>query len=186
MYEPRATGLVSVIINELVSFQLIATCPLLDWFVCIVYDDFDSSLLSASEALLSEPLTFFTSRLPTVTATSMAAYLGWVVFQAVLYVFVPGPLHQAPRTPGGRRLFYRLNGFRAWVLTLALAAYASYAGFLDPTLIAKYWTTLLATALVYSSAVIGVFYIKARVAPDDRGDTLLTGKFSFPLHFLLT
>ncbi|KAK4144898.1 7-dehydrocholesterol reductase [Dichotomopilus funicola] len=181
MYEPRATGWVSVIINELVSFQIIATCPLLDWFVCIAYDDFDSSLLSASEALLSEPLSFFTSRLPTVTATSIAAYLGWVVFQALLYVFVPGPLHQAPRTPGGRRLFYRLNGFWAWILTLAIAAYASYAGFLDPALLAKHWTTLLATALVYSSALIGIFYIKARVAPDDKGDTLLTGHFWYDL-----
>lgn len=181
MYEPRATGWAIVIFNELASFQLIVTSPLLDWFVCIAYDDFDSSLLSASEAFLSEPLSFFTSRLPTVTAISIAAYLGWVVFQALLYIFVPGPLHQAPRTPGGRRLFYRLNGFRAWVLTLTIAAYACYAGFIDPTLLAKHWTTFLATAMVYSSALIGIFYIKARVAPDDKGDTLLTGKFSsFP------
>ncbi|KAH6855865.1 7-dehydrocholesterol reductase [Chaetomium sp. MPI-CAGE-AT-0009] len=181
MYEPKATDWTSVVFNEFASMLLIATSPMLDWFVTISYDDFDSSLTLAAKALLSEPLSFFTSHLPTVTATAVAAYLSWVVFQACLYVFVPGPLHQAPRTPGGRRLIYRLNGFSAWALTVALAAWASYAGLVDPALIAKHWTTALATAMVYSSALIGVFYIKARVAPDDKGDTLLTGHFWYDL-----
>lgn len=181
MYEPRATSWASIAINELFSFQLIATSPLLDWFFLIAYFDFDASLSSACKALLSEPLLFFSSRLPTVTAASITAYLSWVIFQAVLYVFVPGPLHQAPRTPGGRRLVYRLNGFSAWVLTVAVAACASFAGLVDPALIAKHWTTVLATAMLYSCGLIGVFYVKARVLPDDKGDTLLTGKFSvFP------
>lgn len=181
MYEPRSTSWASVVFNELASFQLIATSPILDWFVLIAYQDFDWSLSSACKALLSEPRLFFSSRLPIVTATSIAAYLSWVVLQACLYIFVPGPLHQAPRTPGGRRLYYRLNGFRAWVLTVALAVCASFAGLVDPAIIAKHWTTAVATATVYSFALIGVFYVKARVAPDDEGDTLLTGKFSFSL-----
>jgi 7-dehydrocholesterol reductase len=179
MYEPKAASWASVVAHEFLSFQLIATSPMLDWFVLIAYQDFDASLSSASRALISEQLYFFSSHLPAVTAASIAAYLSWVVFQAGLYVFVPGPLHQAPRTPGGRRLFYRLNGFRAWALTVALAACASFAGVVDPALIAKHWTTVLATATLYSSALIGIFYVKARVAPDDEGDTLLTGKFPF-------
>lgn len=183
MYEPKATSWASIVVNEFVSLQLMVTSPLLDWFVSIAYDDFDSSLSSASKALLSEPLSFFTSRLPTVTTTSIAAYLAWVAFQAFLYVFVPGPLHQAPRTPGGRRLFYRLNGFRAWLLTLALAACASFAGLVDPSLLAKHWTTMIATAVVYSSALIGIFYIKARVTPDNKDETLLSGKSPFFLDF---
>jgi 7-dehydrocholesterol reductase len=101
--------------------------------------------------------------------TSIAAYLAWVVFQAVLYVFLPGPLHQAPRTPGGRRLLYRLNGFRAWALTVAVAAGASFAGLVDPAVIAKHWATVLATAVLYSCALLGVFAIKARVSPDNLG-----------------
>jgi 7-dehydrocholesterol reductase len=182
MYEPKATSWASVVGNEMLSLQLIASSPILDWFVAVSYDDFDSSLASASKALLAEPVSFFTSRLPAITATSIAAYLSWVVFQACLYVFVPGRLHQAPRTPGGRRLFYRLNGLRAWALTVALAAAASFASLVDPALIAKHWTTMLATATVYSFALIAVFYVKARVAPDDKGDTLLTGKFSLLLR----
>jgi 7-dehydrocholesterol reductase len=178
MYEPKATSWASVLLNEFVSFQLIVTSPLLDWFVLIAYQDFDSSLASAGNALLSEPLSFFSSRLPAVTTTSIAAYLAWVVFQAVLYVLVPGPLHQAPRTPGGRRLLYRLNGFRAWVLTVAVAAGACFAGLIDPAIIAKHWETALTAAMLYSCALIGIFYVKARVGPDNVGDTLLTGKFS--------
>jgi 7-dehydrocholesterol reductase len=179
MYEQRATGWASVVVNEFFSFQLIATSPILDWFVLIAYQDFDASLSSACKALLSEPLLFVSSRLPAITVTSIAAYFSWVVFQAILYVFVPGPLHQAPRTPGGRRLVYRLNGFCAWALTVALAVGASFTGLIDPAFLAKHWATALATATLYSFALIGIFYVKARVAPDNEGDTLLTGKFSF-------
>jgi 7-dehydrocholesterol reductase len=183
MYEPKASSWASVVAHEFLSLQLIATSPMLDWFVLIAYQDFDASLSSAYKALISEKLHFFSSRLPVVTTTSIAAYLSWVFFQSVLYVFVPGLLHQAPRTPGGRRLFYRLNGFRAWVLTVTLAACASFAGLVDPALIAKHWTTVLATATVYSFVLIGVFHVKARVSPDDEGDTLLTGKFPFSCLF---
>ena len=176
MYEPKSTTWASVIVNELFSFQLMAGSPMLDWFVLIAYQDFDSSLSSAFKALVSEPFIFFSSRLPAVTATSIAAYLSWVLFQAGLYILVPGRLHHAPRTPGGRRLVYKLNGFSAWILTVVLAAFASFAGLVDPALIAKHWTTAVATAALYSCALIGVFYVKARVAADDAGDTLLTGK----------
>lgn len=185
MYEPKSTGWASVVTNELVSFQLITTSPIFDWFVLIAFQDFDASLSASCEAFLSEPRSFFTSRLPVVTFTSIAAYLSWVAIQAVLYVFVPGPLHQAPRTPGGRRLLYRLNGFHAWILTLALAAVASFTGFVDPSILARHWATALATAAMYSSVLIGVFQIKARVAPDNEGDTVLTGKLYLSPSFFL-
>ncbi|KAL2144295.1 hypothetical protein VTI28DRAFT_9283 [Corynascus sepedonium] len=169
MYEPRATSRTGVVVNELMSFQLIATSPILDWFVMIVHQDFDWSLSVASRALLSKPLSFFSSRLLPVTTTSVAAYLSWVIFQAILYVFVPGRLHQAPRTPGGRRLIYKLNGLNAWLLTVILAAWASYAGLVNPAVLASSWPTALATATLYSFTLIAIFFVKARVAPDDKG-----------------
>ncbi|KAK4250716.1 ergosterol biosynthesis ERG4/ERG24 family-domain-containing protein [Corynascus novoguineensis] len=128
MYEPRATSHAGVVVNELMSFQLIATSPILDWFVMIVHQDFDWWLSAASRAFLPKPLSFFSSRLLPVTTTSVAAYLSWVIFQAILYHFVPGRLHQAPRMPGGRRLIYKLNGLNAWLLTVILGAWVSYAG----------------------------------------------------------
>ncbi|KAL2196336.1 7-dehydrocholesterol reductase [Corynascus similis CBS 632.67] len=181
MYEPRATSRTGVVVNELMSFQLIATSPILDWFVMIVHQDFDWSLSVASRAVLSKRLSFFSSRLLPVTTTSVAAYLSWVIFQAILYVFVPGRLHQAPRTPGGRRLIYKLNGLNAWLLTVILAAWASYAGLVNPAVLASSWPTALATATLYSFTLIAVFFVKARVAPDDKGDTMITGHFWYDL-----
>ncbi len=39
-YEPKSSTWASVIVNELLSFQLIAGSPMLDWFVLIAYQDF--------------------------------------------------------------------------------------------------------------------------------------------------
>ncbi|KAL2162748.1 hypothetical protein VTH06DRAFT_6584 [Thermothelomyces fergusii] len=184
MYEPRAQGRAGIAANELASFLLITTSPLVDWFVLVAHYDFDWSLSAAARALLEAgPRSFFSSYLPIVTLTpaSVAAYLSWVAFQAALYVLVPGRLHRAPLTPGGRRLLYRLNGFRAWILTVLLAVSASYFGLVDPTLLAKHWASALATAALFASALIAVFSVKARVAPDDKGDTLITGHFWYDL-----
>lgn len=176
MYEPKATGGISLVVNEAISFVLVTTSPLLLCFYLVAYQDFNASLSSAAAALISEGFHFFLSRLPSATFSSIAAYLGWVLFQAALYIFIPAPQHRGPRTPGGRRLLYRLNGLRAWALTIAAAAAAAYIGLVDPAVIAKNWASLFAAANLYCFGLIAVFYLKARTSPDDKGDTFLTGK----------
>ncbi|PHH87713.1 hypothetical protein CDD83_8503 [Cordyceps sp. RAO-2017] len=181
MYEPRVTGRTKVLLNEALSMALITGSPILLLFYWITYNFFDASLSASGAALLHEgAATFFLSRLPWPTISSLKGYGFWVVSQALLYHFLPGALHLAPRTPGGRRLLYRLNGLLAWFLTVAVAAAASYFGTLDPTVIAKQWGEGLATANVYALTLVGVFYVKARVRPDEPGDTLFTGECRTP------
>jgi 7-dehydrocholesterol reductase len=174
MYEPKATGWAGVL-NEVVSFLLITTSPILLWFYLIAWQDFDASLSSAATALLSEGSSFLSSRWPSPTVATTAGYILWVLVQATLYTCIPAPLHRAPRTPGGRRLLYRLNGLRAWALTVAAASAAAYYGLFDPAVIAKNWVALFATVNLYAFALVGVFHIKARTSPDHPGDTWLTG-----------
>jgi len=176
MYEPKATGRTSIVLNEAISFSLITTSPILLWFYLIAYQYFDASLSSAVASFLSEGVFFFSSRLPYPTVVSTTAYLAWVLFQAALYIFIPARLHRAPRTPGGRQLLYKLNGLRAWALTVLAAATIAYYRLIDPMFIADNLTGLFATANLYCIVLIGVFYVKARTRPDNEGDTLLTGK----------
>lgn len=176
MYEPKLTSWTGVFFNEIASFILVATSPLLLIFYFVAYEDFNSSLTAAGLNLVSEgPWSFF-SRCPLPTTTSIAIYLLWVAFQAALYVILPGRLYQAPRTPGGRRLLYRLNGTNAWVLTVLIAVAASYYELVDPAFIAKNWGSLFAAANVYSCVLVFIFQIKARVSPDNEGDTMLNGE----------
>lgn len=176
MYEPKITSRAASVCNELISFVLITTSPLLLWLYLVAYQDFEASLSSTIAAILHGKFEFITSRLPFVTGQSIATYSGWVLLQAILYAWLPGPDHLAPRTPGGRRLVYKLNGLRAWLLTVVGFTLVSYYGFIDPAFIAKNWASLWATANFYCFALIAVFFIKARTSPDNKGDTLITGK----------
>lgn len=176
MYEPGTKGKADVVLNEAISFTLITTSPLFCFFCYIAYSDFDSSLVDATVELLSHgPVAFFSHHLPRVSSKAIAYYLLWVLFQAVLYRFLPGPLHFGPRTCGGRRLPYKLNGLFAWIVTVSAASAISYGGFADPALIAKHWGELVVAATMYSAFMIFIFYIKARTWPDNQGETLLTG-----------
>ena len=176
MYEPGAKGRAAVGFNEVVSFILITTSPLFCFFCYAAYWDFDSSLRDAAIELISRgPVAFFSHHIPRTSMKTIGAYLLWVIFQAALYRSLPGPLHFGPRTCGGRRLPYKLNGLLAWIVTIAAAIFVSYSGYADPALIAKNWGALLVAATMYSAFVIFIFYIKARTWPDNKGETLVTG-----------
>ncbi|PHH92463.1 hypothetical protein CDD83_7316 [Cordyceps sp. RAO-2017] len=178
MYEPRSTDRTSILLDEAGSFCIIAVTPFFFFlFYWIAYNDFRAELSTAAGALFSEKSSFFADRMPYPTAVSVVGYAIWVLVQAALYHGLPGHLHQAPRTPGGRRLLYRLNGMRAWIITVGIAAAASYLELIDAAFIARNWGALLATANLYSLALVVIFYIKARVKPDNVGETLFTGKY---------
>ncbi|EGY15911.1 7-dehydrocholesterol reductase [Verticillium dahliae VdLs.17] len=181
MYEPTSTKWTDVYLNEAISLLLITTCPLFLLFYWITYQDFGVSISSSAEALISDGILNFLARCPRPTVASTTAYAAWVLSQAALYHALPGPLHRGPRTPGGRQLLYRLNGFYAWMLTIGFAAVATFGRLIDPTYIARHWGDLLATANVYCAALIVIFYVKARLKPDNAGETLLTGHFWYDL-----
>ncbi|KAJ6783112.1 hypothetical protein PWT90_09273 [Aphanocladium album] len=182
MYEPSTKGKGAVILNEAVSFVLITTSPLFCFFCYIAYWDFDSSLRDAAVDFVSHgPVAFVSNYAPRTSTSALAGYILWVVFQALLYHFLPGPLHFGPRTCGGRRLPYKLNGLLAWIVTVGAASFASYSGYVDPALIAKNWGEMVVAATIYSALLIFIFYIKARMWPDNRGETLLTEHFWYNL-----
>lgn len=178
MYERRATEKKDIVFDEVTSFVLITTSPLFLIFNWITYHYFDASITSAAFELLSNnPFDFFFSRVPQLTRASILAYSLWVIVQALFYMYVPGQLHIAPRTPGGRQLRYKLNGLRVWILSVGGAAMLCYNGILDPAIIAIHWGDLLMTANAYALILVLTFWIKARVRPDHQGDTLIIGEY---------
>lgn len=178
MYERRATKKNDIVFDEVTSFVLISTSPPFLLFYWITYHYFDASIASAASELLSNnPFDFFFSRIPQLTKASVLAYSLWIIIQALLHVYVPGQLHIAPRTPGGRQLRYKLNGLRVWILSVGGAAMLCYNDILDPAFIAIHWGDLLMAANAYALILVLTFWIKARIKPDHQGDTLITGEY---------
>ncbi|KAJ3494598.1 hypothetical protein NLG97_g3973 [Lecanicillium saksenae] len=98
---------------------------------------------------------------------------------AALFVLVPGRAAYGPRTPGGQRHRYKLNGLSAWMLTLVLAMYAVYLKIISPSCIAEHWDSFIVAASSWCFLLVGVFQVKAHFFPDTAGDTLVTGYFFF-------
>ena len=176
MYEPKVTGGAAKTFNETASCILVITSPLFCFFYSVSFHAFGTSLTAALSALLKEgPVAFFRDHLSWPTSTSIAVYIIWVIVQAALYIGLPGSAVLGPRTCGGRRLPYKLNGLFAWAVTVVVYVAAAYGNTIDPAFIAKNWEPLLSAATIYSLVLIAVFYVKARVHPDNVGETLITG-----------
>lgn len=61
-----------------------------------------------------------------------------MVFQALLYHFLPGKTNEGQQTPGGNVLSYTTNGYLAFCISLLLSLGASVAGLIRPSIIAEH------------------------------------------------
>src|ERR1051325_10533327 len=68
------------------------------------------------------------------TAAMLLFYIAWWGFQAALAIVLPGRTVEGTPLADGSRLRYRLNGWLAFWITLALAALAALTGVLPPAL----------------------------------------------------
>ncbi|XXH01827.1 Transcription initiation factor TFIID subunit 12 [Hypoxylon texense] len=99
------------------------------------------------------------------------AYSCWIVFQAVLFQWLPGPRSIGQRTPAGHVLDYRTNGLSAWVIThLALAALC-WKGGLDPAFVPRNWSGLVFAMNMYGFLASAVAFIKGHLMPTHSEDT---------------
>lgn len=179
MYVRHNISLRRLLLQEITCLFLLLLCPAFLWFYWISYNSFGASLVAAASALWSEtPYKFFLSRLPRCERDAFYVYFAWVAFQGLLFVCLPGPSVPGPRTPGGIRHVYKLNGLTAWILTILLAVSGSLFGFIKPSYIATHWDSLLVAASFWCFLLICAFQVKAHLFPDNASDTLITGKYS--------
>ncbi len=99
---------------------------------------------------------FWASITPTWTATGL--YLGWLGLQALLQVFVPGPMVQGVAQPDGTKLSYRMNGHRCFWITVAVLAGLVGTGLLDPVIIHEQFGALLSVAAIVAASLGVLLY----------------------------
>lgn len=80
---------------------------------------------------LALPSAEMVSRFPFPTAAAIAIVAGWLAFQALLQVVGPGRWLKGTPLSDGSRLSYKMNGWFAWWVTLAMlgagAAFGAYS-----------------------------------------------------------
>ncbi|KAF8195259.1 ergosterol biosynthesis ERG4/ERG24 [Mycena galopus ATCC 62051] len=107
----------------------------------------------------------------------MKLYGIWVVFQATLFVALPGTPRYGDTTPAGNRLLYKINGLLSWFLTIGVYILGTLCSFWDADIVAKQWTGLMVAASTYGIVLSIVVYVKAHVSPSHPSDRKFSGKY---------
>ncbi|KAJ3107369.1 7-dehydrocholesterol reductase [Phlyctochytrium planicorne] len=174
------------------SFMIMALCPLLViyfWRACDTYKcDLVEPVLPlvdlASKGELTAPavLKWFSAFLPTPTPEGFMLYFGWLLFQAALYTFLPGPIGYGQTTPAGHTLEYVVNGLLAWFVTHVLYFGASLGfGLFDGALVHDYWGPLLVAANCYGYFLTLFCYVKAHTFPSHPADRKFSGSVIYDM-----
>lgn len=168
------------------SAAIVLICPVLAVLSSICLEFFDGALFPTVYTFLTtNPIEFIQLYAPRPTREASLAYVGWLLFQAVLYAVVPSPIGYGQRTPAGHLLPYRVNGIHVWVLTHVMAVAAVVAGVLDPAYIAKNWNGLMVAANVYGYVLSFFAYFKAILFPTHPNDRKFSGMSSIDVFLTL-
>ncbi|KAM0154704.1 hypothetical protein ACHAQE_007094 [Botrytis cinerea] len=152
-------------------------------FYWIALSRFEGSLTSAYKSMaMIGPVNFFWQHAPRGNLRTNIGYGTWLLFQAILYQFLPTELSTGQLTPAGNLLKYRTNGLSAWFVTHALFLISSYCGLLDPAILAKHWQALLVSVNVYGFLLSGFAYLKAHLCPTHEGDRKFSGSVLYDLY----
>ena len=110
------------------------------------------------------------SLLPPMTPRAVVIFFGWLALQAALQLVAPGRWALGLPLDDGTRLRYRMNGWAALWLTLALLGALCFAGYLPATTLYEEAGGLLTTALVFSYlfSLFLYFYGRASKRPERR------------------
>ena len=161
---------------SIASLLLVVVSPLFLFWNWMGLEFFDGSYETEISAMRHEGVSLFCARyLPRPSVASALGYLGWVLFQAMLYHFLPGPLSSGQLTPGGNLLKYKTNGLLAWTVTHTIAIGAALLGYLDLAIIADHWEGLLVAMNVYGILLPILCLVKGYIAPSYLGDCKYSG-----------
>ncbi|KAJ6536253.1 hypothetical protein B0H19DRAFT_1271040 [Mycena capillaripes] len=95
--------------------------------------------------------------LPSVV-DAMKLYGIWVVFQATLFLVLPGATGYGDKTPAGNRLRYKINGLLSWFVTTGVYILGALCSWWDADIVATQWTGLMVAASIYGIVLTAVVH----------------------------
>ena len=158
------------------SAFLVVGCPLWLFWNWIGLEHFEGSYLLEIEGLRQEGISaFYTKYLPRPSKDANYKYLWYLLFESILYQFLPGPESTGQLTPAGNLLRYKTNGLLAWVVTHSIIFGGAALGYLDLAYVADHWEGFLVATNIYGVLMPFIFLIKGCVAPSHSGDCKYSG-----------
>jgi hypothetical protein len=160
---------------------IVVLCPILVILLYIALQRYDGSLLAClTDLVFLGPSDFIIAHALRPTFKVFVGYSAWLIFQALLYIYLPGSASSGQLTPAGYLLKYKTNGLNAWIFTHVAAVVLAYVGILDPAVLAKNWEGLLVVANLYGFLLPTFSYLKAHILPSHAEDRKFSGKSRYP------
>lgn len=165
-------------VSYFISGTWVFFAPLASVSAFIAMNQFDGSLMQFCSAVAEDGfLKVLTTYGPAFSVKGAIAWLGWIMLQVALYLYLPGSVHQGQPTPAGHVLSYNINGLHAWTATLVIYGALSGAGIIDPAFVPKNWSGLVAAMNVTGIALSVFALVKAYIAPTHPNDRKFSGMF---------
>ena len=165
---------------SLAALTIVLICPICVFLNCISVTHFsgayDTTFSTLSDLGLSD---FLRQYLPRPSSSAALGYAAWLLFQALLFTILPGPLSTGQRTPAGYLLKYRTNGLFAWIITHILFFGLGALGWLDLAIIANNFEGLTVAAIIYGLLLPIPCVLKAHIAPSHPDDRKFSGSLIF-------
>jgi 7-dehydrocholesterol reductase len=170
-------------LNDVVCLGLVIGTPSTCVFFWMSLNYFNGSIFAAVTEMHNIGFwTFWKTYFPKFDAEASLVYLLWVVFQALLYTFLPSEKSTGQLTAGGYLLEYRTNGLAAWIITVSAFVLGSLFGIISPSAIARHWEGMVLFLQMYGYILSVIVYIKGHWFPSYIEDCKFRGKV---LHHLL-
>jgi 7-dehydrocholesterol reductase len=172
--------------NAISTFLLYFSVPFLAGFFLISCTHYQCSIQQPVHELLiaaeqNDLVTLWLKWTPRPTLMGFGLYFGWVIFQALLFMFLPAQVAYGQRTPAGHLLAYKVNGFRVWVLchVLFFGLSSTGLGLFPASIIATHWGPLFIAQNVYAYILATFVYIKALYFPSHPNDRKFSGSIVY-------
>lgn len=147
--------------NNICFIGMIIGLPFWVWFCLISVLHYDGRLVM--------PDAEFWSHIAAPNLEMLGFYLGWLLLQAGLYLFLPGKAEQGQPLPDGTRLDYRLNGLLSFVISVGLWAVLHFTGLLPGDYIYNNIEALVSTAnIVVFLLCFYIFFLGRSQATDEE------------------
>ncbi|CAK9290272.1 unnamed protein product [Gordionus sp. m RMFG-2023] len=155
------------------TLMILIFCPLLVVYYWTSCANFNCSIISPT-LMLSKygPRYFYHKYCPHFDALSFSVIIGWYIFQALLYAFLPGKLTTSQLTPAGNLLTYKINGLLAWTIShlLFFGLYYFNPTMFSLTFISDHWGGLLVGSNILAYSISLLVFLKAHVNPSHPED----------------
>jgi 7-dehydrocholesterol reductase len=152
---------------------------ILFWIVC-TFEPFKGSL---TPLLTIEGWQSVIAHWPWPSISAAEIVLIFVIFEAILLVWIPGKSFEGPITPSGVRPHYKLNGVAAWAITHVVFFGSAFGLHLFRAgIVWDHFGEILATLVLFALVFCLFLYFKGRYWPTSP-DRSLSGNFIWDYYW---